>query len=375
MLRTTKSIPLACALACFGIAAAHAQSSVTIYGLADGGVEYSKSGTSLTRVISGGGAGSRLGFRGTEDLGGGLSAVFKLEEGINMDTGALAQNGRAFGRESSVGLSSRQWGSVHAGRLPTPYYSVLGGIDAFGFLGNGGILTLTRTGSGGQQLLPLGVEARNDNSIGYVSPVWGGVEARALYTWGESSTTGNGNGNGASLRYSANALDLVAGYTKVQAPSGAIGSIRGVVLGGNYDFKVAKVFAGYADERNSCSACASNFARPGGISGGNAADFRLLTLGVRVPLGAFTAIAQFARVTDRSHYDVDPGKRDANWLSIGSEYALSRRTILYTSIGTISNQNGSLYALGSGPVQQAAGRVAAGNPRSTTLALGVRHVF
>lgn len=88
--------------------------------------------------MSGGALGSRLGFRGVEDLGGGTSAVFRLEQGINLDDGTLGQGGRAFGREASVGLASTTRGTVTAGRPPTPYYVAQSGVDAFAWMGSGG---------------------------------------------------------------------------------------------------------------------------------------------------------------------------------------------------------------------------------------------
>lgn len=372
-MRLNRNSPFTCALALAASATAHAQSSVTVYGVADAGIEYSRAGSSLTRVISGGGAGSRIGFRGTEDLGGGLNAIFRLEQGINIDNGTLGQGGRAFGREASVGLSSARWGTVQAGRLPTPYYSVLSATDAFGFVGAGGMLTLTRSGAGGQQLLPLAVEARNDNSIGYISPNWAGFEVRGLVSADEKVAATIGNGYGASVRYTSNPLDVVVGYTKNDAPAGGTGEIVGTVIGGNYNFKVASVFAGVTRERNSCSTCTASFARIGGVSGQS--DFRRMSVGVRVPMGAYTVVGQVARIQDRSGYAVDPGSRDGTSFALGGEYPLSRRTLFHASIGTIGNQNGSTYALGSGSVQQAAGRVGAGNPRATTVVMGVRHTF
>jgi predicted porin len=91
--------------------------------------------------------------------------------------------------------------------------------------------------------------------------------------------------------------------------------------------------------------------------------------------GATTAMAQVVRVRDRSRYAVDPGSRDATWFAIGAEYALSRRTTPYTSLGSIGNRNGSHFAIGSGTVQQPANRVGAGDPRPTTLAIGMRTLF
>ena len=79
--------------------------------------------------------------------------------------------------------------------------------------------------------------------------------------------------------------------------------------------------------------------------------------------GATTAMAQVVRVRDRFRYAVDPGSRDATWFAIGAEYALSRRATAYTSLGSIGNRNGSQFAIG------------AGDPRPTTLAIGMRTLF
>lgn len=351
-----------------------AQSSVTLYGLVDAGVDFSKAGGGTqTRLISGGSFGSRVGFRGAEDLGGGNSAVFRLESGINIDTGSYAQGGLAFGREASVGLASSTLGTVTLGRLPTPYYMVQSAVDAFLWVGSGGLTAITRSGTTSQQLLPQAVNARADNALNYVSPKLGNVEVRALVAKGEGSTT-IGNARGLSVRYAREAVDLLAGYGRQEGANGQ-GGVTSVVVGGSYNFGPARVFAGYTSEKNSCGTCTGILARPEGVAGGSAAEFRLINLGVRVPLGSATAIAQVVRVQDRSQYAVATPDRDATWVAVGGEYALSKRTAFYATLGMIGNRNGSQYALGSGTVQQSAKFVAAGNPRSTTLSLGMRHVF
>src|SRR5690606_10200795 len=98
--------------------AALAQSSVTIYGVADAGIAYTDNGNPAGEqwsVESGQQSGSRLGFKGTEDLGGGLSAIFTLESGFNLDNGTSAQGGRLFGRQAWVGLNGG-FGTVKLGR-------------------------------------------------------------------------------------------------------------------------------------------------------------------------------------------------------------------------------------------------------------------
>jgi general bacterial porin, GBP family len=103
-------------------ASAHAQSSVTLYGLIDAGLMYTnnvKKGGSegaLVQATSGNINGSRFGLRGAEDLGGGLQAIFVLENGYNVQNGKLGQNGRLFGRQAFVGLSNKEYGAVTLGR-------------------------------------------------------------------------------------------------------------------------------------------------------------------------------------------------------------------------------------------------------------------
>ncbi|WP_308610527.1 porin [Massilia frigida] len=100
---------------------AMAQSSVTVYGVADAALVKESGGVAggVTKMVGGVEGGSRLGFRGTEDLGGGLAAIFTLEMGFNLDTGTSAQGGVAFGRQAFVGLNSKA-GALTLGRQYTP---------------------------------------------------------------------------------------------------------------------------------------------------------------------------------------------------------------------------------------------------------------
>lgn len=108
-------------------------SQVVVYGIVDAAVEASNQGRgTVGRVIAGGANGNRLGFRGSEDLGGGLSAIFRLEMGFALDDGTQSQGGRAFGREASVGFTSKTLGTLTLGRTPTPYYVSMVSVDATG---------------------------------------------------------------------------------------------------------------------------------------------------------------------------------------------------------------------------------------------------
>jgi predicted porin len=319
--------------------------------------------------------GSRWGLRGSEDLGNGIKAVFRLESGFSIDDGNMGQGGRLFGREASVGLSTATLGTISLGRNPTPYYLSTLALDAFGYGQAGGFSAITRSGTTSQQILPLLNNARSDNSISYVSPTFGGMEIRAHIAAGEGSTV-IGRAYGASARYANGPIDLIVAYGRQNGAGNANGEVRSYSAGGSYNFGVVKVFAGYIDEKNSCTTCTGALTRASGVTGANASEFRLVNAGVRVPISApLVAIAQAVRISDRSVYTVNPGDRDATWIAVGAEYALSKRTTLYGSAGTVSNSNGSMYAIGTGSAQQAAAAVGAGDPRAKAVALGVRHQF
>jgi predicted porin len=156
---------------------------------------------------------------------------------------------------------------------------------------------------------------------------------------------------------------------------GDSGYVRSALVGGSYNFGAFKLLGGYSAERNTCTTCTGALARMPGVTGNDASEFRLAQAGVRVPFGRSTLIAQIVRVMDRSNYAVSTGSRDANWFAVGGEHRLSKRTLLYAGIGTVGNQNGSMYALGTGSAQQPSNVVGAGNPRTTTLSLGINHSF
>src|SRR6516165_8748961 len=112
-----KTILVLAALGAFA-GVANAQSSVTLFGIVDSGITYTNNngGHSSWQATESNEQGSRWGLKGAEDLGGGLKAVFQLESGFNVETGALKQGGRMFGRQAWVGLASSQYGTLTFGR-------------------------------------------------------------------------------------------------------------------------------------------------------------------------------------------------------------------------------------------------------------------
>ncbi|MCG1041621.1 porin [Mycetohabitans sp. B8] len=200
--------------------AAHAQSSVTLYGLIDAGITYTNSqgGRANWQETSGAVNGSRWGLRGAEDLGGGLKAIFTLENGFNIGNGDTGQD-RLFGRQAFVGLASDQYGAVTLGRQ---YDSV---VDYLG------PLALTGTQYGGTQFAHpfdndnLDNSFRVNNSVKYQSPDFEGFKFGALY--GFSNQAGNFANNraysvGASYNYGP--LNVAAAY--LQLNNNATGAVN-----------------------------------------------------------------------------------------------------------------------------------------------------
>lgn len=354
---------------------AHAQSRVAMYGAVDLGIEWKKAGERASmRMAPGGTLGSRIGFRGEEDLGGGYFARFKLETGFAADTGVLTQGGRGFGRGSNVELGHRRYGSVMLGRLELPYYQAHRLVDAFSWKTNGGLLSLNRSGSSVRQLVPLVISARADNAVAYVSPTLRGLEFRALVSAGEGSPTQR-SAFSASVRYRHQGLDAVAGFARQQGAGAGSGAIDAYVVGGSYQFAAVRVFAGLTNEKNDCNTCAGTFKLGPDIAPAGASEFRFANLGAQMSFGALSVYTQVTRVSDRSDYLAATPNRDATWLALGGEYALSKRTSIYASLGSINNRNGSNYALGSGTSQQPANAVSPGNPRAYAAVVGMRHFF
>ncbi|MES2941005.1 MAG: porin [Pseudomonadota bacterium] len=213
---------------CAGMSAmAQSGSSLTLYGIVDVSVRhqsgltagYARSPGSTTTVASGVGPTSRWGVRGTEDLGGGLRALFNLESGINVDTGANANGTSYFDRASVVGLAGN-WGTVTAGRQNTLVADSAGLVDPIGLRFAGLNPNIQVTSLTGHQLGiefgatgSTGSSNRVNNSIKYSVPV-GPVVARAMYSLGETAgDASKQNSMGVGLDYVSPAFSATSAYT------------------------------------------------------------------------------------------------------------------------------------------------------------------
>ena len=223
--RGTANAAVAACLATAGIGSAHAQSSVTLYGLIDTSITYvnnqrtgsGNTGSSNWLETSGNLSASRWGLRGNENLGGGLAAVFTLENGFSSNTGALSQKGvDMFGRQAWVGLQSKTLGTLTLGRQ---YDLILNFVTPLGASGSGWGGNLAMHPYNNDDSIQ---NIRINNSVKYVSPTWRGLTFGAMY--GFSNTAGQFSNNAAwsaGLAYANGPLKLGAGYLKINRDSNA----------------------------------------------------------------------------------------------------------------------------------------------------------
>ena len=341
-------------------AGASAQSSVTVYGLVDVGLvrESGAAAGSANKVSGGVGSGSRLGFRGTEDLGNGLSAVYVLESGFQPDTGAMGQGGLLLGRQVFVGLQGG-FGTLTLGRQYTPQYMTVVMVDPFGS-GTAGDSKNLMPGTGNGY-------TRMDNTIKYASPVAGGFSGELVYAPGEvGGDSSAGRQYGGAIGYAAGPLKVRLGYHNRNNDTAVLKNVeeaRNTVLTAVYDFKVARAHLAYGTNKGVNSSALRNTGNPFGyavapVASTDSADW---LLGVSLPFGPHTLMATYIGKDDKTVRN-----QDARQVAIGYKYALSKRTDVYTAYARIDNKNGAGYTVGSA-IESGSGDAA--------FNLGVRHAF
>jgi predicted porin len=363
-----KSIISIAALAAVG--AASAQSSVTVYGVVDAAVAYYRAtgAGSRTQVFAGGNQNSRLGFRGREDLGGGLYAGFELEAGLfndsgtslatntnNQPSGAVAPGGLMFARKSFVAIGDARWGEIRLGRDYTPGFWNLFAYDAFRTgVGLGGITT-----QGGATTV-----FRASNSIGYFTPgcsvfVCQGFFGQAMYAMGENTsgtaTSDDGRYVGVRVGYGAPKWDVAAshGVTK----NVAAGDYTQTNVGGSYDFGVAKLMGLWGVHKTGLPIAA--------LGNGTKAPFWQVSSWI--PAGSGYIPVAYTRVTRNDGQDSHASK-----IAIGYVYHLSKRTAVYGTYARIKNDGGFRLPVNSG---NEAGPTPIAGGTSSGFDFGIRHAF
>lgn len=220
-----------------------AQSSVTIYGAVDEAMVYTsnQNGPHNIYMRSGNLSASKIGFKGAEDLGGGLQGVFTLENGFNADDGSMSSAGVLFNRQSFVGLSSNSAGTVLAGRQYTPYFQYVGAI------GPTSVLT-GATGAHPGDVDGLDTTVRISNSVTYISPTFGGAQVSALYGFGETAgAVSTGNTYSLAAKWDINAWNFAVGYQRLRNGSGSASTWNSTASG---SFAVSPINTGYSSANN-----------------------------------------------------------------------------------------------------------------------------
>lgn len=350
----------------FAAVSAHAQSNVTIYGIVDAGIVRETGGAAgdVTKVTSGIGSQSRIGFRGVEELGGDLSAIFTLESGYKIDDGSLDSSNTLFNRQAFVGLKSKTMGTLTIGRQYNPLYNAMAQVaDPFGAGYAGNIKNLFPTG---------GVNTRVSNALVYSTPNWSGFSVDGLYALGEQpgdNTAGRQFSIG--LNYSGMGLNVRLVHNNRNNDSAATSTAVGVqredgkntLLAANYDFKVVKLFAAYEWDKG-LNSSPIPVANAYGLKTAPkpSTDANDALIGITAPLGSNgTLMASYMNKNDKT-----AANQDAHQWAIGYSYALSKRTSAYTAYAKMKNKNGAGYTVGNN--NEAGSGDAAFN-------LGVRHTF
>ena len=222
---------------------ASAQSSVTIYGALDNALVYTNNQGGLHNLYlrTGNLAASKIGFKGAEDLGGGSQAIFTLENGFDINTGAMSSANTLFNRQSFVGLTNSSYGTVTTGRQYTPYFLYVGAI------GPTSVLT-GATGAHPGDVDGLDTTVRISNSVTYSSPVFGGAQVSALYGFGETAgSTSTGNTYSLAFKYDVSAWNFALGYQRLKNGSGPANAWNSTASG---SFSTSAINNGYVSSDN-----------------------------------------------------------------------------------------------------------------------------
>lgn len=331
--------------------AAMAQSSVTLFGIVDAGVgRVSGGGNSVTGLTNSGIASSRLGFRGVEDLGGGLSAGFWLEGGMSNDTGTGAGGGAAgpgfeFKRRSTISLMGN-FGEVRLGRELTVGYVNSTAADVFGDNGVGASI--------GKNHFAGVIETRKGNGISYILPSnLGGIYGQVQYVFGEAQSNAAydkvGDYFGARVGYRNGPLDTAIAFAKGRGATAAQDADQFNIFA-SYDLGVVKPFIGFNQEKNKADV---------------QTKFQSYLLGLTAPVGPGTVRLSY------NHVDQKNSDNDANKLAVGYVYDLSKRTALYGSYAHVNNKGAATFGATPGGLTFAtpAGKNVNG------YEFGVRHSF
>jgi predicted porin len=369
---------------------AHAQSSVTLYGLIDESVQYVNNSTpqggSVVKLYQGNLQGSRWGLKGTEDLGGGLKAIFQLENGFDVNNGSM-NGGLLFGRQAYVGLTSDSFGTATLGRQYDPLVDMVQPLTGDNYFGS----TFATPGDVDNNDNSF----RVNNAIKYVSPVFSGFQFEGMYALGGvAGSTGSGQTWAGAATYATGPFSIAAGYLRADNNNSAV--LRDgwtSTAGGTFDYTAtAGINAAYATAKSIgiASAAVQYVVGPftGNLSYSNAqykpdaasgfASTQKFNVG-RAYLGYQVTPAALLGIG----YAYTKGTGDAsatyNQVSLGADYSLSKRTDFY-AVGAWQHASGEQRDPNTGALVGATASIGSYGYQSSTsnqvmVSVGIRHKF
>lgn len=317
-------------LALTGLASTAAFSDVTVYGRVDYGYEVrnGNNGKSTERetkreFASGIQAGSRLGVKGSDDLGGGVKAIFEIESGVSNDASSTSAGTSGLftaNRHSYVGVTG-PFGTAVGGRLDGVRYGLFNKYDVFAGGGMGNFAQMT------QQV------DRANNAIAYISPDMGGLSLTLAYGTAITGQEAAGNVGDVGLMtamgsFNKGPLSVSLDWEQLKAKK-TEGKATVVVVGGSFDLGVVKVGALVDSHKSDI-----------GSSGTYSVDYRDAFISLSVPVGKATIKATGGRIDDKTS-----ANKDATKIGVGVNYALSKQTGVYLDYGKITNKNNGAYEI------------------------------
>jgi len=368
---------------------AHAQSSVTLYGLLDTGIAYvhnSSGQTSQWAMLSGNLAGTRWGLRGNEDLGGGLKAIFQLENGFDISNGRQLQNSRLFGRQAFVGLASDQYGTLTLGRQYDPVTDQVQPLTAD--ITFGGIFATPG------DIDNYDDSARFNNAVKWTSPVYMGLQAEGMYSFGNTpGSVGSGQTWSGALGYNNGPIGLAAGYIHIDNGNATLVTRASPTASSADSLTFSVINDGYTTARSINIARAAGTYTVGPLTAGAGYSFSTYN---KDSFSTFVNNEKFHDVSVFATYQLTPplllgagynylralGDSSAKYHSfaLGADYSLSKRTDVYATFGyshAIGEQralNGTLVSaeasIGSYGIPSGAG-----NSTQEIAIVGIRHRF
>ena len=360
-----KSLVALAAIAFVGAASAQTSgSSVTLWGVVDAGIShYSMGSQSKTMFDTSGLSSSQLGFRGTEDLGGGMSANFWLEAQLNNGTGGTSAYS-FFQRRSTVSLAGN-FGEVRLGREYTPTFWSDTVFDPFGTLGPGAGSNIT---AGGQSGLSY---ARASNSISYLwgfapngtSAVGHGVYAQVMYAFANnvSGTPDIGKYAGGRVGYANGPINVAVDYgeTTTAPVAGATtttSTLKSWDVAGSYNFGIANAMAHYGVNNADSNVAGDKFTHWG--------------VGATINAGPGYIPISYNRIKQNN-----ATSDGADQWALGYVYNLSKRTALYATVSHISNKNNGTYSFSGGNGGGNPGLAATPGSSGTGYGIGLKTSF